>query len=116
MPPAGGLMLGASRTLVDGRVREYEQVRLAAQGDTLIYTAHPSGQPQAEFRAVGTSGERLVFENPAHDFPQRIIYRRAGADSLVARIEGPGPNQTVRGRDFPMRRVSCTASPSPPPS
>jgi hypothetical protein len=29
-----------------------------------------------------------VFENLAHDFPQRIIYSRAG-DQLTARIEGP---------------------------
>ena len=29
MPPAGGLMLGASRTLVNGRVREFEQLRLS---------------------------------------------------------------------------------------
>jgi hypothetical protein len=50
-----------------------------------------------------------VFENPAHDFPQRIIYRRLSPDSLVARIEGPGPNNTTRGIDFPMRRVNCSS-------
>ncbi|MDP2958801.1 MAG: hypothetical protein Q8N53_20420 [Longimicrobiales bacterium] len=58
--------------------------------------------------AVGLSAEggALVFENLQHDFPQRILYRPLGLDSLVARIEGPrrdGP----RGFDFPMRRVSC---------
>lgn len=26
-----------------------------------------------------------TFENPAHDFPQRIVYRRTG-DSMVATI------------------------------
>ena len=30
---------------------------------------------------------RVVFENPMHDFPQRILYWRDG-DQLVARIEG----------------------------
>ena len=30
---------------------------------------------------------RVVFENPTHDFPQRIIYWKDGAD-LRARIEG----------------------------
>jgi hypothetical protein len=29
----------------------------------------------------------VVFENEAHDFPQRVIYRREG-DRLLARIEG----------------------------
>jgi hypothetical protein len=30
---------------------------------------------------------RVVFENPAHDFPQRVIYWKDGND-LCARIEG----------------------------
>ena len=32
-------------------------------------------------------GGGAVFENLAHDFPQRVIYRRCGED-LCARIEG----------------------------
>ncbi|MGH8854313.1 MAG: hypothetical protein ACREWI_08545 [Telluria sp.] len=43
-----------------------------------------------------------MFENPAHDFPQRIIYRRVGDTGLHARIEGKG-----KGIDFPMRRTAC---------
>lgn len=110
MPPQGDLMLGGSRTVVNGRVRETEHLRLAARADTLIYTALPSGQRETEFRSVGAADGPLVFENPAHDFPQRIIYRRIGSDSLVARIEGSGPGGAVRGRDFPMVRVSCTGA------
>jgi hypothetical protein len=36
-----------------------------------------------------------VFENLQHDFPQRIVYRRA-ADTLIARIEADTPR--ARGR------------------
>jgi len=32
------------------------------------------------------TSEKVVFENLSHDFPQRIIYSRAG-DKLTARIE-----------------------------
>jgi hypothetical protein len=39
------------------------------------------------FAAKEASGTRVVFENPDHDFPQRIIYERNG-DVLNARIEG----------------------------
>jgi hypothetical protein len=103
MPPAGGLMLGASRTTVGDRVREFEQLQLRAHGDTLVYTAAPSGQATTSFRTVApvTEGE-LVVENPAHDFPQRIRYRRVTSDSLVARVEAG-----TRGFDLVMRRVSC---------
>lgn len=115
MAPFGQAMLGASRTVVGGTMREYEFLRLSVRGDTLVYTAAPSGQRPTDFASVGADESPLVFENPAHDFPQRIIYRRVGADSLVARIEGPGPNNTTRGANFPMRRVSCTDVPAPPP-
>lgn len=108
MPPDGGLMLGASRTTAGGAVQAFEQLRLEAQGETLVYTALPSGQREAAFRSTQVSDTGFVVENPAHDFPQRIIYRRRGADSLVARIEGPGPNGT-RGIDIAMRRVACTS-------
>jgi hypothetical protein len=108
MPPGGDLMLGASRTTVNGAVREFEQVRIAWEDNRLVYTAHPSGQAEASFTSVEVSDSGFTVANPAHDFPQRITYRRRGADSLVARVEGPGPSG-VRAFDFPMRRVDCTA-------
>jgi hypothetical protein len=111
MPPAGHLMLGASRTTGGGALREYEQLRLEAPNDSeLIYTAIPSGQRETSFRSTAISDSGFTVENPAHDFPRRIIYRRRGADSLVARIEGPGPNG-ARGIDFSMRRITCTTWP-----
>lgn len=104
MPPAGGLMLGGSRTTVNGQVREFEQLRLAWQGDTLVYIARPSGQAETSFRTTVVAEDGFTVENPAHDFPRRISYRKRGADSLLARIEGG-----TRGIDFPMRRVGCGA-------
>jgi len=107
MPPAGGLMLGASRTVVGGTAREFEHLRIKAEGANLSYIALPSGQNETVFPAKQVSDTLIVFENLKHDFPQRIMYRRRGADSIVARIEGPGPNNSTRGFDFPMRRANC---------
>jgi TolB protein len=115
MPPAGGTMMGASRTTIGGATREYEQLRLHTAGDTLIYTALPSSQRQTDFRSTSVSPTAIVFENPTHDFPRKITYRRVGEDSIVARVEGPGPNNTTRGFDIRMRRASCTQTPAPPP-
>ena len=106
MPPDGGMMLGASRVTVDGRVREYEQLRLDLAGDTLVYTASPSGQAGAAFRSVEIGESGFTVANPAHDFPQRIGYRRQGADSLIAWIEGPGKDG-VKRIEYPMRRMDC---------
>lgn len=102
MAPAGGFMLGGSRTVAGGVVREFEHLHIRAAGDTLIYTAIPARQQQTDFRAVAPGEGVVSFENPAHDFPQRITYRRITADSLVARVEGGG-----RGFDIAMARARC---------
>jgi Domain of unknown function (DUF6265) len=106
MPPAGGSMLGASRTTVAGAVRETEWLRLEERGDTLLYIAFPSGQEKATFRSVEVTAEGFTVEDPTHDFPRTIVYRRLGPDSLLARIEGPG-SDGPRMVGFPMARVSC---------
>lgn len=107
MPSAGGLMIGGSRTTVEGSARQFEHLRLHASEGKLVYTAIPSGQQQTAFTSTAVSDTLLVFENLHHDFPQRIMYRRRGADSVVARAEGPRSDGTTRGFDLPMQRVAC---------
>ena len=41
----------------------------------LAYEAHPSGQPTATFMSRPIRGREVVFEDPTHDFPQRVGYR-----------------------------------------
>lgn len=115
MPPLGDLMLGSSRTTVGMTTSEFELLRLKVDGDRLNYVATPNGRTETTFPSVEISDSALVFENTAHDFPKRIAYRRRGADSIVATIEGPGPNG-VRRIPFPFRRSTClTATPPSPP-
>ena len=107
MQPLASQMMGMSRTVVRDTVREFEVLRIEKRAGVPTYVALPSGQKETLFPATLVSDTMAIFANPAHDFPQRIIYRRVGSDSLVARIEGPR-NGTTRGIDFPMRRSSCT--------
>jgi hypothetical protein len=106
--PAGGIMLGMSRTLRGGRVIEYEflEIREMSPG-RLGYVAHPSRQAEATFPLVRATRSEVVFENPEHDFPQRIIYRLVPPDRLVARIEGTRDG-VPQGIDFRMKRSGCT--------
>ena len=105
--PRGGSMIGISRTIRDGKLTEYELVVLREQGDRLAYVAHPSAQTPATFLST-TVTSTLVFENPAHDFPQQIGYRRDG-DGLLAWISG-SQNGKPRRAEFPYTRISCDAS------
>ena len=106
MAPAGGVLLGTGRTVAGGRVRSFEFLRIFAAGDTLVYAATPSGQAYTEFRAKRVGPGEILFENPAHDFPQRVGYRRSGGDSLVAYIEGERGG-VPRRMAFPYARVAC---------
>jgi len=105
MAPRGGTMVGVSRTVRGDRLVAYELVVVREQGEQLAYEAHPSGQPSAVFVSRTVQGESVVFENPQHDFPQRIGYQRSGKD-LLAWIEGTRDGQ-VRRIDFPYRRAVC---------
>jgi hypothetical protein len=109
MTPRGESMLGMSRTVRGDSLIEYEQLRIGARAGRAVYFAAPSGQTPSEFTAASVSDTLVVFENPQHDFPQRIIYRKRGADSLIARIEGTTGGNT-RGVDFPYAKARCPGS------
>lgn len=105
--PAGGTMLGLSRTIRNGTTRGHEflEIRETTDGD-LVYIAHPSGQATTPFRLLKLEERSVVFENSAHDYPQRIRYRLEGEDRLLAGIEGEVDGK-IEAREFPMHRVAC---------
>lgn len=106
MKPAGGLMIGSGRTISGGKAVEYEFLRIVEDADGIFYVAKPTeNKEETRFKLTRGSSTEAVFENLAHDFPQRIIYKREG-DKLNARIEGTKDGKT-RGIDFPYSRVSC---------
>jgi len=106
MAPLGGTMMGMSRTVVRDSTREWEHLRIESRADKIVYITHPSGQTMTEFAGEVVTDTLVVFTNPAHDFPQKIMYRVTSPDSVVARIEGTRNGQ-VRGINFPMRRAAC---------
>lgn len=108
MAPRGGAMLGMGRTVRGSKLVEYELVLITEQEGRLAYEAHPSGQPTATFMATTATDTSVVFENPQHDFPQRVGYRRNGADALDAWVEGQADGKSRRV-DFAYQRARCDA-------
>ncbi len=106
-PPADNLMLGLSRYTKGARVTTYEFTTIEARGDSdLVLTPRPAGQAPADFNLTRLAPGLVVWSNPRHDFPQVISYRKLAADSLVARIEGPGRGGT-RSSEWKLAKVSC---------
>lgn len=101
----GGVMLGGSITY-GIQAFGWEQVRIetTVDGAALQYVARPRGATSdTAFALVRSGPNEAVFENPAHDYPQRLIYRREG-DALIARTEdlAGGNGQDFRYRSAPL--------------
>ena len=105
--PAGGTMLGFSRTISGGKTVAFEYLRIVDDDDVVALIASPSGQKTARFEAKEMTSHKVVFESTAHDFPQRIIYRLDKDGNLNGRIEGT-INGAERAADFPMTRTECS--------
>ena len=106
MVPAGRMMLGMSRTVRMGKVSEFEFMRIVEDQGKLLFIAIVPGQPETTFTLVKSNLQELVFENPEHDFPQRILYRFFQKDVLAARIEGINEGKSLEF-DYQMKRVNC---------
>lgn len=107
MKPAGQSMIGMSRTVKGGKTVFTEHIQIREANGAIAYiVALGMGAKPTVFRLLRSSDNEVVFENPEHDFPQRIIYRRESADALFARIEGQekGVNKAM---DFRYKKSKC---------
>ena len=100
-------MIAVSRTVRNSKTIAYEYLRIEETGEkSLALFASPSGQNTARFDMVSLTENEVIFENPEHDFPQRIIYRLNDEGGLLGRIEGQSGGR-LKAIDFPMSRVDC---------
>jgi hypothetical protein len=105
-PPAANMLTGLSQFWRDGQIVDFEFHRIDSSPDGPVLTPHPRGVASVSFRPADLGVDRIVWENPEHDFPQRITYHRVAADTLVARAEaGEGP--ASRSIEWRMARVAC---------
>jgi hypothetical protein len=80
---------GESHTIKDGDTVFTEQLKIEKIGDDIYYTAVVKHNPgPVHFKLVELGENKAVFENPKHDFPNRIIYMLKDDGTLYARIEG----------------------------
>ena len=98
-------LLAVSHTVKAGKMTAFEFLRVVMKGGKATYVAQPGGVPPTEFVATSQTGDRIVFENAAHDFPKRVIYERSGTDRLTASIDGGAAGgQRI---EFAMTRERC---------
>ena len=84
-----------------------ELITLEEVKNELFYIPVVKNQNNGEpipFKLTSITEKQLVFENPKHDFPQKITYSLVSQDSIYAEISGnnQGKAQSV---SFPMKKV-----------
>lgn len=101
------LLVGRSYSIVGNDTITGEEISMVELNGEVNYIPTVKDQNEGlpvKFKLTSISEGILVFENPAHDFPQRISYQSIAADSLVAEVSGP-MNGTQKSQRFPMHRA-----------
>ena len=86
----------------------YEKVDLVETNDSLVYIVSVKDQNKEKpvsFYMTKSSEKELVFENPKHDFPTKIVYTKITNDSLVAAIYGKKDGKEM-SELFPMKKTN----------
>lgn len=100
---------GSERSKPEGAEKSREALRLVEMAGGVFYVSKVThNELPVAFRLTACDGVTYVFENPAHDFPRRLEYRRDGADRLVVRVDDGGD----KGFTLDFRRAATTADPS----
>ncbi len=83
-----------------------ESIVLTQVGDDLIYRPIVKGQNNDEpvdFKLTSEAENTFSFENPKHDYPQKIVYKKVNDKSLVATISGKQQGKPST-ESYPMQR------------
>lgn len=73
-----------------------EQIELVQDGENLIYKATVKGENNDEaipFQMTKSEDSVLIFENPKHDYPQKIEYKLLKNGNLMATVSGKQNNK-----------------------
>jgi hypothetical protein len=103
LPEAGGTLLGMSRTVRGPKVESFEYMRIVSDDKASRFHVQPNGVQPTVFAQVARGDAWIRFENIAHDFPNRIEYRREG-ERMHAYIAGPGRDGKESKIRFDYRR------------
>ena len=85
------LFIGESYFIKGKDTLHSENIHLKQQGEELFYIATVKGQnndkPIAFIHNIGVA-KQLMFENPKHDYPRKIVYKPFAKDHLLIEISG----------------------------
>ncbi len=84
----------------------FESIKLVQKAEELTYNATVVGQNEDEpvaFKLTSDTNNTFSFENPAHDYPQKITYKKVTSDRLIATISGKQQGKQTQ-ESYPMSK------------
>lgn len=84
-----------------------ESIVLEQHGKQLLYIPTVKDQNEGKpvtFSLTYSTNQQLVFENPQHDFPQKIAYTQITHDSVWIEVSGMVEGK-LQAQNYPMTRV-----------
>ena len=84
-----------------------EKVELVLRNGKILYIAAAARQNDDKpvpFTLISIENGKYIFENKAHDFPQRITYQLADENTLNAAIYGPMDGKEIEVQ-FNFKRI-----------
>lgn len=84
-----------------------ETIELLQNGKLLVYSTTITGENNDEpvaFQLTKDEDSLLVFENPKHDYPQKITYQLKKDKSILATVSGK-QNGKMSSESYPMKKV-----------
>lgn len=89
---------GKGMKVMDGDTTYLESIELYADQKEIWYTPtvpDQNNQQPVPFKLVSSNDLQYVFENPQHDFPQRIVYRFKPKEKITPFISSLGDTLDV---------------------
>ena len=108
LEPRGAFMIGVHRDSSARGDAFFEYLRIQRTPSGIVYLASPAGRDPTPFPLTTLEDRRVVFENPDHDFPQRITYWLDETGALHARVEGD-VNGDTRTDEWVWQRTTLPA-------
>ncbi|HMM12163.1 MAG TPA: DUF6265 family protein [Bacteroidales bacterium] len=105
--PDDSTLLGRSFSVNGHDTLLIESMELSLRSGSWTYWASPVNQNEGRaipFRMTDAT-DAMVFENPDHDYPNRIIYRLETDTLLFARTENMAGNKP---KEFSFQKIGCT--------
>ena len=97
---------GIAYLIRKGEITNQEKLSIIEDSGNIFYVAEVShNAAPVKFKLTSGSENIFVFENPEHDFPQKITYDLSQDGLLIATIEAM-KNDKLRRIEFRLQKIS----------